>query len=200
MNNNKIGKFIASKRKELGLTQQELATKISVTDKAVSKWERGISLPDTSILEKLSKELDVSIDEIINGKKKEDKEELIEKEVNKKIDELNKKKKEKNKKKILKLLISGLCIFLFLIIILVINYNVNHPKRIYIGDTKYSFYNYKLEKKGLSEMEKIVNISEKTTTNYNVSYLNIKLNKNGKLEEFTLTIKFFDKYKNYVGR
>ena len=200
MDNNKIGKFIASKRKELGLTQQELATKISVTDKAVSKWERGISLPDTSILEKLSKELDVSIDEIINGKKKEDKEELIEKEVNKKIDELNKKKKEKNKKKILKLLISGLCIFLILIITLVINYNINHPKRIYIGDTKYSFFNYRLEKKGLSEMEKIVNISEKTTTNYNVSYLNVKLNKNGKLEEFTLTIKFFDNNKNYVGR
>ena len=44
MDNNKIGKFIASLRKEQGLTQKELADKLFVTDKAVSKWERGLSL------------------------------------------------------------------------------------------------------------------------------------------------------------
>ena len=49
MDNNKIGKFIASIRKEKGLTQQELGKKLFVTDKAVSKWERGLSLPDVTI-------------------------------------------------------------------------------------------------------------------------------------------------------
>ena len=43
MDNNKIGKYIASHRKEKGLTQQELGDKLFVTDKAVSKWERGVS-------------------------------------------------------------------------------------------------------------------------------------------------------------
>ena len=46
MDNNKIGKTIASLRKSQNLTQQELGDKLFVTDKAVSKWERGISLPD----------------------------------------------------------------------------------------------------------------------------------------------------------
>ena len=49
MDNNKIGKFIASVRKEKNLTQQELGNKLFVTDKAVSKWERGLSLPDISL-------------------------------------------------------------------------------------------------------------------------------------------------------
>ena len=61
MDNNKIGKFIASVRKEKNLTQQELGNKLFVTDKAVSKWERGLSLPDITILEKLAKELDTDI-------------------------------------------------------------------------------------------------------------------------------------------
>ena len=50
MDNNKIGKFIASRRKEKGLTQQELGNNLFVTDKAVSKWERGLSLPDITII------------------------------------------------------------------------------------------------------------------------------------------------------
>ena len=49
MENNKIGSFILELRKEKGLTQQELGDKLFVTDKAVSKWERGLSLPDVSI-------------------------------------------------------------------------------------------------------------------------------------------------------
>lgn len=55
MDNNKIGKFISNKRKELGLTQEELGEKLYVTDKAVSKWERGVSLPDITLLTELSK-------------------------------------------------------------------------------------------------------------------------------------------------
>lgn len=69
MNYEKIGEFIAEKRKEKNLTQVELAKKLGVTDKAVSKWERGLGCPDVSILEILSKELDVSILELLKGRK-----------------------------------------------------------------------------------------------------------------------------------
>ena len=68
MNYDKIGEFIASKRKEKNMTQSDLAKKLGVTDKAVSKWERGLGCPDVSILELLSKELDVSILELLKGR------------------------------------------------------------------------------------------------------------------------------------
>lgn len=68
MNYETIGKFIQQKRKEKGLTQKELAEKIGVTDKAVSKWERGLGCPDVSILEILANELDTSILEILKGR------------------------------------------------------------------------------------------------------------------------------------
>ncbi len=72
MNYEKIGNFISIKRKEKGLTQKDLALKLGVTDKAVSKWERGLGCPDVSILEILSKELGVSILEILKGRMIED--------------------------------------------------------------------------------------------------------------------------------
>lgn len=68
MNYERIGKFIAEKRKQKGLTQKQLALKLGVTDKAVSKWERGLGCPDVSILEILAKELGVSILEILKGR------------------------------------------------------------------------------------------------------------------------------------
>lgn len=69
MNYEKIGEFIKEKRKERNLTQKELASKIGVTDKAISKWERGLGCPDVSILEILSEELDCSILELLKGRK-----------------------------------------------------------------------------------------------------------------------------------
>ncbi|MDE6733522.1 MAG: helix-turn-helix domain-containing protein [Oscillospiraceae bacterium] len=69
MDAEKTGRFIAELRGELGLTQRELAEKIGVTDKAVSKWERGRGFPDVAILETLSKELGVSIAELISGER-----------------------------------------------------------------------------------------------------------------------------------
>lgn len=73
MNQEKIGKFIAKLRKEKKMTQQELAQKLNVTDKAVSKWENGRCLMDIALLKPLSKCLDVSIIELINGEKIETK-------------------------------------------------------------------------------------------------------------------------------
>jgi len=69
MDNKKIGLFIASLRKEIGLTQKDLADKLFITDRAVSKWERGLSLPDISLLDNLSSVLGVSVIEILKGER-----------------------------------------------------------------------------------------------------------------------------------
>ena len=72
MDYKKIGEFIQIRRKYLGLTQRQLADKLKVTDKAVSKWETGLGCPDVSILSKLSDIVGVSIGEILNGQYNED--------------------------------------------------------------------------------------------------------------------------------
>ncbi len=69
MNQEKIGKFIAKNRKDKGLTQEALAEKLGISTNAVSKWERGLSFPDVSLFKKLCSELDISIEELINGEK-----------------------------------------------------------------------------------------------------------------------------------
>ena len=67
MNEVKIGKFIASKRKEQGLTQLQLAEKLGITDRAVSKWETGKSLPDASLMPELCKLLKITINDLLCG-------------------------------------------------------------------------------------------------------------------------------------
>ena len=69
MNQIKIGKFIAECRKKANLTQMQLAEKLGITDKAVSKWERGIAMPDTSIMLELCDILGISINELLSGEK-----------------------------------------------------------------------------------------------------------------------------------
>jgi transcriptional regulator with XRE-family HTH domain/DNA-directed RNA polymerase subunit RPC12/RpoP len=65
----KIGKFIAERRKQKTLTQMQLAEKLGITDKAISKWERGISMPDSSIMLELCDILDISVNELLSGEK-----------------------------------------------------------------------------------------------------------------------------------
>lgn len=69
MNQEKIGKFICELRKEKKLTQQELADKIGVTDRAISNWENGRRLPDYSIIKDLCKELGITINEFFVGER-----------------------------------------------------------------------------------------------------------------------------------
>ncbi len=69
MNNNAIGQFIQLTRKEKGLTQKQLAEQISVSDKTISKWENGFSTPDTTILLDLCSVLDISVNELVSGKR-----------------------------------------------------------------------------------------------------------------------------------
>ena len=65
----KIGKFIAECRKRQGLTQIQLAEKLNITDKAVSKWERGMAMPDSSIMLELCDILDITVNELLSGEK-----------------------------------------------------------------------------------------------------------------------------------
>ena len=63
-----IGETISSLRKKKELTQNELAEKMNVTDKAVSKWERDLSCPDVNTISRLAEVLDVSVEELLNAK------------------------------------------------------------------------------------------------------------------------------------
>ena len=63
----KIGKFIATCRKQKGLTQMQLAEKLGITDKAISKWERGIAMPDSSIMLALCEILGISVNDLLCG-------------------------------------------------------------------------------------------------------------------------------------
>ena len=71
MDSIKIGKFIAEKRKAKNLTQLQLAERLYVTDRAVSKWECGRSLPDSSIMLELCEVLDISVNELLTGEELE---------------------------------------------------------------------------------------------------------------------------------
>lgn len=120
MDNNKIGKFIAELRKSKNLTQQELGNKLFVTDKAVSKWERGLSLPDITILETLASELDVDVSEILQGEKGTKKIDI-----DKVLQEETLKLKNNNKKKFIKIIIPTIIVLAVLICLLF--------KNLYIG-------------------------------------------------------------------
>ena len=63
----KIGKFISDSRKKIGLTQMQLAEKLNITDRAISKWENGKSMPDSSIMLELCDVLKISVNDLLNG-------------------------------------------------------------------------------------------------------------------------------------
>ena len=65
----KIGRFIAECRKKVNLTQMQLAEKLGITDKAISKWERGKAMPDTSIMLELCDVLGITVNELISGER-----------------------------------------------------------------------------------------------------------------------------------
>ena len=98
VNQEKIGKFIANLRKEKNMTQQELAKKLGVTDRAISKWENGRGLPDYSLLQDLCDTLSISINELFSGEKisKEDYKTKAEENMSKLINDNYRKKKKIN--------------------------------------------------------------------------------------------------------
>ena len=98
MNQEVIGKFIAECRKEKNMTQQELADKLGVTDRAISHWENGRRLPDYSLLKDLCDVLSISINELFSGEKisKEDYETKAEENMSKLINDNYSEKKKIN--------------------------------------------------------------------------------------------------------
>ena len=70
MSNKSIGEMISSLRKEKGMTQNDLAEKMNVTDKAVSKWERNLSCPDINSIPKLAEILGTSVEDLLNAQVK----------------------------------------------------------------------------------------------------------------------------------
>jgi len=93
MNQVKIGKFIANVRKENKLTQKQLAEKLGITDRAISKWENGKSMPDLSLLKPICNILNISINELLSGEYIKNKEENLENNIVNAIDYSNKKNK-----------------------------------------------------------------------------------------------------------
>ena len=69
MDQRKIGKFIAECRKSANLTQMQLAEKLNITDRAVSKWETGKSLPDSSVMLELCEVLSITVNDLLSGEK-----------------------------------------------------------------------------------------------------------------------------------
>ena len=69
MEQEKIGKFIAELRKEKNITQEQLAEKLDVTSKSISRWENGRTMPDYTLLKDLCNELDININELLSGEK-----------------------------------------------------------------------------------------------------------------------------------
>lgn len=123
----KIGKYIAGKRKALGMTQKQLAEKLNMSDKSVSKWERGICLPDVSVYMELCEILEISINEFLAGEDIDA--ENVEKKSEDNIIQVTKdsKKKQKNLKSILAV-VTTFAMIMVLVLGAVFVHKVMQPK------------------------------------------------------------------------
>jgi transcriptional regulator with XRE-family HTH domain len=113
MDNNKFGMFITELRKEKKLTQKELGKELNISDKAISKWERGLSFPDISMLIPISNFFNISIVELLNGERT--KENNLQKYNDNIVNSLNKNDKFYKRRHIIKIM-SLLLIFIILYI------------------------------------------------------------------------------------
>lgn len=120
MDNKNTGAFISARRKELSLNQKQLADKLGVTDKAVSKWETGRSAPDISLLESLARELGVSVVEILKGEK------IEEEKFTAVGDEVVVKTMKKDKQKLMRAVFIAITAVLSLVFVAVLSYPAYH--------------------------------------------------------------------------
>ena len=110
----KIGKFISERRKRVGLTQVQLAEMLSITDKAVSKWETGKALPDASIMLRLSDILQITVNDLLSGEVTTV--ENYDRELEKKLIEMVKEKEESDKRLLrLEVVLGILSIIVFMV-------------------------------------------------------------------------------------
>ena len=118
MNQEKIGKFIAKCRKEKSFTQSQLADKLNISNKAISKWETGRGIPDASIMLELCTYLGITVNELLSGEKLEEGE--YKEKANENIINIAK-ESEKNKKVKNKIIIVLTIIIIFSILLLITN-------------------------------------------------------------------------------
>lgn len=167
MNYKEIGLFISKKRKELNMTQKELADKLNVTDKAVSKWERGLGCPDISILEVLSNILGVSILELLKGRNIEGKVIPVVEADDYLKNTINYSKKSLNKKilDLLTIIIIGITSFIVII-------NINHI--MYLNkEYEYDFSNNEILE-DINKIENNINTIKNTNNIFdNTDYKNL---------------------------
>lgn len=131
----KISNLIKIKRKEKGLTQEELASRINVTEKAISRWETGRGTPDISLLVPLSEELGVSVSEILKGR--EDKKD--DKNIKDIIEYIDNSKKLKNSYVITIAFVIYMIVLLLYLLYLKVDYN-DHYSVTYLGELVYNSF------------------------------------------------------------
>lgn len=176
MDQEKIGKFIATLRNEKHLTQSQLGDMLGISDKSVSKWERGIQMPDLSNLSLLSEIFEISIDEILAAKR---------------ID--NKKVKDKNKifllgikfynhrlkKKMIKIIIMICFIFSFITVGLFFasNFNKSRVYKVFSADNGYDFSGYLVynQKQNILMITGITMQDNLYGTEYDVDVIKVKI-------------------------
>ncbi len=129
MNQEKIGQFIAESRKKKRYTQEQLAEKLGVTNRSVSRWENGKNMPDVSLFMPLCQELDITVNELLEG-------ELIEKEKIEKLSEENiiaysKYLKSKSRAKLLALSFVMFCIVFVSLFSIVLGTNKTFTSTVY---------------------------------------------------------------------
>ena len=149
MDNNKIGAFIATLRKEVGLTQSQLADKLHVTDKAISRWENGIGVPDIEMIKKIAKIFNVTIDEMYSGMR---------------IDNLSIVRKKKIKKRCLSIfsVIFVIC-FIALFIYFIVNFNSVKFYKLHIESNDFELNNsyfMKAKNSGILNVGEIVSYKD----------------------------------------
>lgn len=214
MNQEKIGKFITTCRKEKNLTQEELAEKLNVSNKSVSRWENGKNMPDYSILNDLCNILDININELLSGEK--DNKETIEN-LDMILKEYYKMKKQKERLKVL-LIVGPVILFPLLTIIftvLVLNYEYDNrlhqttnikdyndvigPKAKGIYESKWGMSEEIFPKKLTGKVENFKMLSDDFWDKQFLSYLVIDYNEEDYNKEINRLEKLeIEKY-NYYG-
>lgn len=180
MDLNKIGSFIVYLRKEKKLTQFQLAEELGVSDKTVSKWERGICLPESATVEKLIKFFNISLMEFYAGEKNKRLTDEIANETTKNAVELSKKNENKKSKKI----ISSIT-FSFVIIVLIIS-----SLFMYNTYNKYHVYSISSSSKEFIGKGNIILAGDKSIiTLMNLNLINEEIyNKEGYAFEYSITL------------
>ena len=159
MNQEKIGKFILKLRKEKNMTQQELADKLNVTDRAVSHWENGRSIPDVSLFKPICEIFDISVNELITGDKLS-KEKLIKQSDENIINTINHSNREKNKSK--KIIIILVIVIIFLIVIALLSIKSKFPK--------IDLYHFSIQENESKNLEKKARVENRNVYYYGLDF------------------------------